>query len=231
MSEFIFTNSIRGLFKLNFITRLNLFVNIKNHSSLISGIILDVGCGKKPYESLFTNKKEYIGIDVQISGHNHFDSKVDTWFDGINIPYPDSHFDNIVCFEVLEHAEQPYKLVAEMFRVLKKDGHILVTCPFIYPEHEMPYDFKRFTLSGLIKLFEMSSFKVLHATKSTSYFSTLIQLYILHVMTSKISRRRPTHFLLKLFLVFPLNLISLISNKKNNSETILYLNTILVLKK
>ena len=47
--------------------------------------MLDFGCGQKPYESLFS-VEEYVGLDIEVSGHDHTNSKVDTYYDGKNIP-------------------------------------------------------------------------------------------------------------------------------------------------
>lgn len=74
-------------------------------------------------------------------------------YDGLNIPYKSDFFDFIIYTETIEHVEQPNKLKDDIYRVLKKKGKVLITVPFMFPEHEMPYDFRRFTLNGLIKFF------------------------------------------------------------------------------
>jgi SAM-dependent methyltransferase len=37
--------------------------------------------------------------------------------------------DNVLCTEVLEHIEHPLKAIKEFYRVLNKDGHLLLTTP------------------------------------------------------------------------------------------------------
>jgi SAM-dependent methyltransferase len=111
--------------------------------------ILDVGCGSKPYEKLFQNCS-YLGIDVEVSGRN--EKFADKFYDGINIPYPDEQFDAVICTQVLEHCKEPKLLGAQIHRVLKKDGLLLITVPFIWGEHETPYDFRRYSSFGIQKL-------------------------------------------------------------------------------
>src|SRR5688572_16870816 len=86
-----------------YIVRRGLLKAISALAPQIAGDVLDFGCGSKPYESLFTQARSYIGTDIRVSGHDHANSKVDVYYDGKTLPFPDGHFDGVVCFEVLEH--------------------------------------------------------------------------------------------------------------------------------
>lgn len=131
--------------------------------------ILDIGCGRKPYEHLFQGKT-YKGIDVAESGHNHLSSSVDKYYDGVNIPYPDNSFDLVFSTQVFEHAESLDDLMAEARRVLRPRGYIIVTMPFVWPEHEMPYDFRRFTSVGIKQWLTSHGVEVLHCNKVGNAF-------------------------------------------------------------
>ena len=74
-------------------------------------------------------------------------------YDGVNIPYKSDFFDFIIFTVTLEHVENPYKLKQDIFRVLKERGKVLITTPFFFAEYQMPYDFRRYTINGLIKFF------------------------------------------------------------------------------
>ena len=135
-------------------TELNIEI-LKILNSLKNSKILDIGSGDFRYKienfSKFNN--EYFPIDVKKSGHTMSNKKLAKLYDGLNIPYKSDFFDFIIYTETIEHVEQPNKLKDDIYRVLKKKGKVLITVPFMFPEHEMPYDFRRFTLNGLIKFF------------------------------------------------------------------------------
>lgn len=54
---------------------------------------MDVGCGSKPYRELF-DVDEYIGIDIEVSGHNHSSSNIDKFYDGKVIPFENNALDH-----------------------------------------------------------------------------------------------------------------------------------------
>lgn len=159
-----------------FIARKNLYKKILIFSKEISGNkILDLGCGSKPYADLFLGK-EYIGIDVNDSGHSNSSKNNDIFFDGKIIPFSNDAFDVVICTQVLEHAKDPEILVQESRRVLKTGGVLYLTCPFIWPEHEIPYDFRRYTQFGLKQLLEDKNFRVEKLESGNGVFATTGQL-------------------------------------------------------
>lgn len=112
----------------------------------LKGKILDVGCGNKPYKKWLDplNVQEYTGLDV-IEGAE-VDIKVspaDVW------PLESNSFDSVLIAQVLEHVEDLSHTLSEVHRVLKEDGMLLITVPFLYPLHGAPFDFRRFTSYGL----------------------------------------------------------------------------------
>lgn len=147
---------------------------------LKDGRILDVGCGEKIYRSIFLNN-EYIGIDVKVSGRKKEEKLADLYFDGENIPFENNYFNFIICTEVLEHCTNPSKLISEMFRVLKTDGRALITVPFIWGEHEIPYDFRRYTSYGLKKEVNNIGFKIIQFQKDYKGFDSLIKVSLSEV--------------------------------------------------
>ena len=124
------------------------------HRKLLWGDILDVGCGQMPYRYLLPRDAIYTGIDLPDPakfGMEFSDGVVS--FNGRDIPFPDESFDSILCTEVLEHVIHPEALVAEMRRVLRPGGTMVITVPFSARVHYVPYDFHRFTRYRLKQLF------------------------------------------------------------------------------
>lgn len=114
----------------------------------VRGKLLDIGCGVKPYHSLFSTE-QYIGIDWPNSLHP---LDVEAYADAQCLPFRDQSIDTILCTEVIEHLKQPWRAVGEMKRVLKPDGHIILSAPFTHWHHEIPHDNYRFTFFGIQSL-------------------------------------------------------------------------------
>ena len=78
---------------------------------------------------------------------------VDLVGDAHNLPIEDNSFDSVLSLAVLEHVTDPYKVVAEMIRVLKPGGYLYSEVPFIFFFHGYPTDYTRFTQEGMKRLF------------------------------------------------------------------------------
>ena len=152
-----------------------------------AGRLLDVGCGTKPYASLFPSW-EFVGIDLQVSGRPADGKRVDAWFDGLTIPYEDQSFDAVLCTEVLEHAADPDRLAAEMWRVLRPERRLLVTVPFIWGEHETPFDFRRYSGEGIRGLLERAGFEILDLERSQEGIDAIEALVASEMRSSELRR-------------------------------------------
>lgn len=150
-----------------FITRHHLVKAIRTHAPRLGGNILDFGCGSKPYEGLFAHAQSYVGVDVETSGHDHSTSRVDHFYKDAHLPFEDQTFDSIVSFEVFEHVVDLEPMVAELFRVAKPGALALITTPFLFPEHETPYDFRRLTRYGLEHILTKSGFEIIRIEPTT----------------------------------------------------------------
>lgn len=229
-NKIYFQPSILGfLFNPHFIIRYNLYINIKKLSKQLKGKLLDLGCGSKPYENLF-NVTEYVGVDIEVSGHPHEDSKVDVFYDGKVLPFADSSFDCIFSGEVFEHVFNLQEILLELNRVLKKDGFMLFTTPFVWEEHEIPYDFGRYSIFALEYLLKESGFEIITNIKSTHYLSTIIQLFISYwhniLPLPKVMKK-----VFNFFITFPLTIIGLIIPYIFPKNEKLFLNHVILVKK
>ncbi|AKM81461.1 MAG: Methyltransferase type 11 [Candidatus Pacebacteria bacterium GW2011_GWF2_38_9] len=99
-----------------------------------SKLILECGCGEG--SKLFRicgNRKNCYGVDYSKIGIKIAQSKYrNINFSIGNIEYldfPDSKFDLIYSAFVIEHTENPLKIINEMIRVTKKNGKIAIVCP------------------------------------------------------------------------------------------------------
>lgn len=114
------------------------------------GTVLDVGCGAQPYRSLLPNTVQYRGIDTSDALSNFgYEVPDTTYYEGECWPIESKCIDTVVATETLEHVECTQMFLAQAKRVLKPEGWILLTVPFAARWHYIPYDYWRFTPSGL----------------------------------------------------------------------------------
>ncbi len=97
-----------------------------------TGKLLDVGCGSGDRLDIFRRKGfETYGVEISSSGEyarEHLGLNVKQG-DLFEASYPDSYFDIITLFNVLEHTHDPQKVIGEARRILKKDGIITIQVP------------------------------------------------------------------------------------------------------
>lgn len=139
-----------------------------------SGLLLDIGCGVKPYKEMTSAYVEsHVGIDHE--GTLHDISKADIIGTAYEIPEPDGAFDTVLCTAVLEHLEEPALALREASRVLKKGGYAIYTAPLFWHLHEEPRDFYRYTKYGLKYLFEKAGFEIIEMKPLSGFCVTFGQ--------------------------------------------------------
>jgi SAM-dependent methyltransferase len=122
-------------------------------------ILLDLGCGTRPFRSLYESRSSFsVGTDVPFSQHDT--SAVDVYSIAHALPFDDAVFDIVLCTEMLEHVPDPGAVLSEIRRVLKPGGRLVMTTPFLVPLHEEPYDFFRYTSHGLRQLCSRASLEI-----------------------------------------------------------------------
>jgi SAM-dependent methyltransferase len=144
-------------------------------STYASGETLDIGCGNKPYEELFKGKiKTYIGCDVVQSNQ----LKVDVICLATALSFEDNTFDTVFSTQVIEHVDDPFKMLAEAARVLKKNGYLILSAPFSWELHEEPYDFYRYTKYGLESMLVRNGFELIKIKANGGKWAAIVQLYL-----------------------------------------------------
>lgn len=120
---------------------------------LPGGNVVDVGSlnVNGTYRDLFDHNWNYAGTDIQ-QGAN-----VDVIMPGeYSLPFSDSFADLVISGQTIEHCRNPFKLVAEMARVLKSAGTIILIAPSVWVQHRYPIDCWRFLPDGMRCLLEES---------------------------------------------------------------------------
>jgi SAM-dependent methyltransferase len=154
-------------------------------------IVLDIGCGKKPYKNYFKSCY-YIGIDVSR------DVEPDIVASAEALPFRSEWFDVILLTEVLEHVPEPTLVLSEARKALKKGGFIIITAPQYWFLHEEPRDFYRFTKYGIEYLLKKTNFQIIDYEHKGGRVLLIGTQFLLAL--SKYFPRRIHHLLALLFL-------------------------------
>jgi SAM-dependent methyltransferase len=138
-------------------------------------VVLDAGAGNCRYRHFFEERHVYLPIDFcRVDGKSY--KRMALVSDLCNIGLRDSSVDAAICIEVLEHIREPLLLIRELNRVLKPGGVLYLTCPQNYEEHEIPYDYYRFTRYSLADLFEMAGMEVEYIRPKGGFFNLMAML-------------------------------------------------------
>ncbi len=133
-------------------------------------LVLDAGAGRSPYRGLFKHA-HYEAADFAQLGTRY--APLDYVCDLTDIPVADERYDRVLLTQVLEHMPDPATVIAELYRVLKPGGRLFCSAPLFYNEHQVPYDFFRYTRFGLRRLFQDAGFEIVRLRWLEGYFGTL----------------------------------------------------------
>lgn len=120
--------------------------------------LLDAGAGECAYKRFFSHCR-YAAIDLAVGDREWNYVNLDAIAVLDHLPIADESFEAVLCTQVLEHLERPAESLREMYRVLRKGGRLYLTAPMAHPEHQVPYDFFRYTSFGLRSLLERAGFE------------------------------------------------------------------------
>jgi SAM-dependent methyltransferase len=136
---------------------------------LLRGTVLNAGAGWRDLSHLVDGTL----INQDIRWPNDQRTHIDIFSPIHSIPMPDNTIDTILCIAVLEHVENPHEIVSEFYRVLKPNGYVVASVPFMQPEHKIPTDFQRYTRDGLIRLFAIHGFEITDVYPLFSVYHTI----------------------------------------------------------
>ena len=146
----------------------------------VQGRVLDVGCGDKPHEKIFSSSVTgYIGVDLLPAAYNFGENwAADVAGNICNLPFKSGTFDTIICIGVLPHVPFPDVAFSELYRILKSGGMLVLTAGKTWLKRiELPVgDYWRFTDDGLRLLAEQQQMRVFYTKPSCGAFATIGQL-------------------------------------------------------
>ncbi|MBE9562809.1 MAG: class I SAM-dependent methyltransferase [Proteobacteria bacterium] len=132
-------------------------------STQVTGTVLDIGCADQ-YIKAYVKNHNYIGLDYYQTAKNWYGTQPNIYGDAQTLPFANNSMDTILLLDVLEHLPHPENCINEIYRVLKPTGILILQVPFIYPIHDAPLDFHRWTQYGLKQLVHKYGFTIRQKT-------------------------------------------------------------------
>jgi SAM-dependent methyltransferase len=112
------------------------------------GRVLDIGAADGRLAKQLDASAEYISLDYPATAIGLYGTRPLVFADACAMPFAEASFDAVACYEVLEHVSRPDALLEEVARVLVPGGVAEFTMPFLYPIHDAPHDYQRWTRHG-----------------------------------------------------------------------------------
>lgn len=114
-----------------------------------TGLVLDIGAADRWIAAHLPETTSYVALDYPATGNEFYNARPDIFADACHLPVANGCVDSVVCLEVIEHVPDAALAVKEIARVLKPGGRAWISMPFLYPVHNEPFDFQRYTEFGL----------------------------------------------------------------------------------
>jgi len=178
------------------VSSLNKYMKVISTQIKSTDEVLDAGAGDCQYKPFFSHAKysstDFDDVfDSSYKGKHTFTCSLD------NIPKEDNTYDVIINTQVLEHVEDPQKVLMEFKRILKPGGKLFLTVPQCWGIHGVePYNYFFFTKFGIDLLLKRAGFKVNIIRPRGGIFwllgsmSVSLPMYIFHQYIFKIENGR-----------------------------------------
>jgi len=193
--------------------------------------ILDAGAGTQRYRK-FCKHLDYVSQDFgEYNGKGdsagmqtgEFDyGELDIVSDITAIPEPDFSFDAVMCIEVLEHIPDPVQAIKEFSRLIRPEGHLILTAPFCSLTHFSPYHFCTGFNKHWYKIhLPAYDFKIIDIVPNGNFFEYIAQeIGRLSSVSKRYSKDKPGLF--ERFCIFAiLRMLTRFSKKDNDSSNLL----------
>jgi SAM-dependent methyltransferase len=153
---------------------------VQRNLAQLEGRILDIGCGRMPYKAIVmappSRAAEYIGLDFRDGDYAKLYGPPDLGWDGHEIPIPNSSIDCVMATEVFEQCPDLGVLLKEVARILKSNGLLFFTVPFLWPIHDPPHDQYRFTPFALERFLRCAGFRDIQLEAFGGWNASLAQM-------------------------------------------------------
>ena len=134
--------------------------------------VLDAGAGEGQYARYFLRQR-YCGVDLAVGDHAWDYTRLDAVSDLTALPFKSATFDAALLIVTIEHLREPRCALAELGRILRPGGTLLIAAPHEWETHQAPHDYFRYTRYGLAYLLEKTGFEIAELSVAGGYFRLL----------------------------------------------------------
>jgi len=153
-----------AVWRFNWLANHKLVSGLERARSHARGVLLDVGCGAKPFESMFRGfVSRYLGLDLagspEVGG-----VRLDVVARAESLPIRNGAIDTVLAISMVNRLREPRLMLEEARRVLRPGGVLILELEQMAPVYRPPHDYWRFTRYGADWLLESSGFEVIERT-------------------------------------------------------------------
>ena len=150
-----------SVWKFNWLANHKILRALERAWTYAGGLLLDVGCGSRPFAPLFEGRvRRYLGTDLRSSRYLG-GSPPDAYARAEAQPFRDGTFDTVLGLSMMTYRPEPARMLEEARRLLKPGGMLILEFTQMVPLHDEPHDYFRFTRYGAAHLLEQSGFEPL----------------------------------------------------------------------
>lgn len=144
--------------------------DLDREAGLLAGRVLEIGCGRTNRRGRFRPPPaapgQWIYVDRDVARSPHICGDIG------RLPIRNSVFDTVLCLEVLEYVWDPSAALAELRRLLKPGGTLLLSTPFLH-RVDAADDYWRFTEPALRRMLGESGFEVMRCLPQGGAFAVI----------------------------------------------------------
>lgn len=205
-------------------------------SKWVFGKVLDIGCADSNLKNKLPETVFYVGLDYYETAMNLYNTTPDIFGDAHALPFLSQSFDSILLLDVLEHLHDPIICIEEVKRVLKPGGIFYLQVPFMYPEHDAPFDYQRWTHNGLRWMVDRHAFEICllkSLGKPIETATLFVNIALVKTWFNWIRQKKPLLIvgILLPFIVFFLNILGFVIAKFSPEDGMMAHGHTLVLRK
>ncbi|CAK0775996.1 Methyltransferase type 11 domain-containing protein [Gammaproteobacteria bacterium] len=144
-------------------------------ANIRGALVLDIGSGNSHHPDLDLATNSLLRLDYPPT-NQYYACPPDVYADAAYLPVRAASVDVVLLLEVLEHVTDPGRVLGEVSQALRPGGRLYLSVPLLYPVHDAPHDYWRYTLHGLQALLARHGLRPLETVRHGHSLLAALQL-------------------------------------------------------